>query len=139
MICYFDTSALVKLWLREHDSDVVDELWRAATVRCTTVLAYAECRAAIAAGARERRLTRGGAGRTRSLFERHWNELATIPIDDQLVRGAGDLAEHQRLRGFDAVHLASAVELAAGGTVTFATWDMPLREAARKVGLATLA
>jgi predicted nucleic acid-binding protein len=137
VICYFDTSALVKLWLLEPDTGVVDDLWRAATIRCTTILAYAECRAALAAAARERRLTRDGARRARSIFERHWDELSTIPVDERVVRAAGDLAECQRLRGFDAVHLASAVEAAVGGTLTFATWDAPLRHAAQTLGLAT--
>ncbi len=138
MICYFDTSALVKLWLRETDTDLVDDLWRAATVRCTTILAYAECRAALAAAARERRLTPSAARTTRSIFEGHWNELATIPVDEALVRAAGDLAESHHLRGSDAVHLSSALDVAAGGTIIFATWDVPLRLAAHKVGLATL-
>lgn len=137
MICYFDASALVKLWLREQETDAAHDLWRAATVRCTTILAYAECRAALAAATRERRITRDGARRTRSLFERHWQELSPIPVDARLVRAAGDLAERQRLRGYDAVHLASALEVAGGGTLTFATWDEPLRRAARSLGLAT--
>lgn len=55
-------------------------------------------------------------------------------MDAQLARDAGDLAERFALRGYDAVHLASA--LSAGGPVTLVTWDADLRSAAEQNGCA---
>jgi uncharacterized protein len=55
-------------------------------------------------------------------------------VDAQLARDAGDLAERFALRGYDAVHLASA--LSAGGPVTLVTWDGDLRSAAEQNGCA---
>ena len=49
---------------------------------------------------------------------------------------AGDLAETHALRGYDAVHLASALAIADDRTVMVTT-DRHLRTAARNVGLAT--
>jgi predicted nucleic acid-binding protein len=52
-----------------------------------------------------------------------------------LIRAAGEVAEHYRLRAYDAIHLASALSLEKGDLV-LATWDADLRRAAGDVGLA---
>lgn len=58
-----------------------------------------------------------------------------VGVDAALVRTAGELADRLGLRGFDAVHLASA--LALGDPTTFVTWDGELREAAAACGCPT--
>jgi uncharacterized protein len=55
-------------------------------------------------------------------------------VDAQLALDAGELAERFALRGYDAVHLASA--LSAGGQVTLVSWDAALRNAAEQNGCA---
>ena len=55
-------------------------------------------------------------------------------MDAQLVLYAGELAERFALRGYDAVHLASA--LSVGGPVTLVTWDADMRSAAERNGCA---
>ncbi len=57
-----------------------------------------------------------------------------VGIDASLSRLAGDLAAEHLLRGYDAVHLASALRL--GDRTTLITWDRRLREAAVAAGLA---
>ena len=61
-------------------------------------------------------------------------ELTLVGIDAPLARGAGELAEELSLRGYDAVHLASA--MAIGGDITFVTWDEDLKRAALGRGCA---
>jgi uncharacterized protein len=56
-------------------------------------------------------------------------ELAVIGLDEPLARAAGELAEHHALRGYDAVHLASATAVAHPDLV-MATWDRDLASAA---------
>ena len=51
-----------------------------------------------------------------------------------LSRQAGELAEQLGLRGYDAVHLASALTL--GDATTVVTWDEELRRAAAGSGCA---
>jgi len=55
----------------------------------------------------------------------------------ETVKSAGDLAEKYGLRGFDALHLASALELkeATASGVKFSTSDARLGEAAAREGL----
>jgi uncharacterized protein len=59
--------------------------------------------------------------------------LRTVAIDEPLARSAGDLAVQHALRGYDAVHLACALQL-HGGDILVATWDKALNAAARATG-----
>lgn len=55
-------------------------------------------------------------------------------VDEALVRRAGELADEVALRGYDAVHLASAASL--GPATSLVSWDDDLRRAAERTGLA---
>jgi predicted nucleic acid-binding protein len=67
-------------------------------------------------------------------FESLHGELLLGGIDGLLARRAGELAEQLGLRGYDAVHLASA--LALGTDTTFVSWDDEPRRAAARSGCA---
>lgn len=67
-------------------------------------------------------------------FEAIQDELLLVGVDGPLAREAGDLAEQLGLRGYDAVHLASALTL--GEPTTVVTWDEDLRSAAAGSGCA---
>jgi uncharacterized protein len=60
-------------------------------------------------------------------------ELRVIGIDDTLAQFAGELAELHGLRGYDAVHLASAISVEDAELVTV-TWDHDLADAAVACG-----
>jgi predicted nucleic acid-binding protein len=60
--------------------------------------------------------------------------MLLVGIDAPLARAAGQLAEELALRGYDAVHLASA--LALGGATMLISWDADLRRAATRRGCA---
>ena len=62
-------------------------------------------------------------------------ELLIVGVDGALARRAGDLADERALRGYDAVHLASALALGSGETI-LVTWDDDLSAAATAEGLA---
>jgi predicted nucleic acid-binding protein len=100
----------------------------------TSILCYPEGRAALAAARRGRRLSSTGYGRAREEFESLQSELVLVGIDGSLARWAGGLAEEHKLRGYDAVHLASA--LALGADTTLVTWDEDLKRAAAQSGCA---
>lgn len=53
MIVYFDTSALLKRYVAEGDSDSVVALWKEATLVAASQILYAEVAAAIARRRRE--------------------------------------------------------------------------------------
>ena len=62
-------------------------------------------------------------------------ELVIVGVDEALARRAGELADERELRGYGAVHLASALALGSGETI-LVTWDRDLSNAAVGVGLA---
>lgn len=135
MILYLDTSALVKLVVEERGSDEVDALVATAEYAVSSVIAYAECRSAIARGAKAGRVDRAVAIRS---LEQVWSGVQTLDVDLRLSARAGDLASQHLLRGMDALHLATALELAAPDlAVTFATFDRALAQAARAERLST--
>jgi uncharacterized protein len=119
--------------IREDGSALVEELWASSFLAASSILAYPEGRAALAAARRGARLTGPAHRRALEDFESVHNGLALVGLDAQLARRAGELAEAFALRGYDAVHLASA---ASCGAVTLVSWDQDLRRAATRTGCA---
>lgn len=132
---YFDTSALIKLLLEETGSELADEVWARASVRIASRLVYPEARAALAAANRAGRLDSRGRRAATGELTAACSALQLIGVDWDLALVAGDLAESHRLRGYDAVHLATAVA-GLGPDGLLVTWDRELARAAAEAGLA---
>jgi predicted nucleic acid-binding protein len=133
---YLDTSSLVKLFVAEAGSDDVRELVSRAAVVATSIVAYPETRAALARLRRSGGLTAAGFATAKRDFEAQWPSLLALEVTGPLGREAGALAERYALRGFDALHLASFVEVArrAGPAETrFSSFDDRLNQASRAV------
>ena len=83
------------------------------------------------------RLGRLGATEHRealAAFEEVYAELVTVGVDQELATRAGEYAETFSLRGYDAVHLATALEL-GDEEVVLITWDRDLAGAGERAGL----
>jgi predicted nucleic acid-binding protein len=134
LIAYLDTSSLVKLYAEEEGSPLVRELVERSELVATSVVAYAEARAALARQRREGGLTAAGYDRAKADFERDWPRYLTIEVSEAVYRSAGDLAEKHHLRGFDSLHLASYLALYREGArqPRFSAFDETLNRAARK-------
>ena len=136
MTVYLDTSSLVKLYVTEAGTDVVSQLVAGANIVATSVVAYAETRAALARLRREGVLSATQLTAAKREFKEQWPTYLTLEATDSLCRAAGELAEKYRLRGFDSIHLASFAEVArrAGTDNTrFSSFDEQLNRAARKL------
>lgn len=138
MIVYFDTSAVVPIVIDEPSSGVAARLWDEADRVVSSRLLYAEARAAFAMARRLGRIDVSGLRRAARAFEHLFDQLDVVEVTESLVRKAGSLAEQLELRGYDAVHLASAMLVAEAETV-LATGDRALLTAARSLGLLTVA
>ncbi len=110
--------------------------WSQATRPVSNRIVYAEGRAGLALARRLERLstTYGAAVR---LFEDIYDAVEAIDVSEEIVRHAGALAERHDLRGYDAVHLASALA-AIPGEEPLVTWDAALADAARLEGLSVV-
>ena len=136
MIVYFDTSAIVPVIVEEESGLVASRLWDDADRAVSSRLIYAEGRAAFAMA---RRMERIDDHQLRTMvrdFESLHQQLDIVEVSEDLVRDAGSLAEELGLRGYDAVHLASARQVHDADLV-LASSDETLLRAAQALGIAT--
>ena len=134
MIAYFDASALVKLFLDEVDSEVARHVWGSRVHVATSRVSHAELACALAAAVRNGRhvhdVVDADVVDGTFLAERaDFVEPDRVVIDSAAVVGV-----RHGLGGLDAIHVASALELAEFGP-TLVSWDERQRIAARAEGL----
>ena len=110
------------------------ELWNSAHPAASSILVYPEGRAALAAARRLDRLRADEHRKALADFEDLHADLVTVGVDRELAVRAGEYAEDLRLRGYDSVHLATALEL-GDDEVVVVTWDRDLARATEEVGL----
>lgn len=114
---------------------MAEGLWGSAYPVASSILAYPEGRAALALAHRVGRLDRRAYNRSLSELEEIYEGLIALGLDEQLAREASGDADAFGLRGYDAVHLATALEIQEE-EVVFVTWDRDLARAAEGSGLA---
>jgi predicted nucleic acid-binding protein len=131
---YFETSGLIKLFLDEPGADEARDLWDAADLVTVALIAYPEARSALAAAERARRISAAELADVTRRLDRRWMQAQVIDFDQPIAVSAGDIAERFGLRGYDAVHLATAMSLQDEGLL-IATWDRELGSAGLEVGL----
>lgn len=138
MILYLDTSSLVKLYVEEEGSQAVRDQVSAAEAVATSHIAYAEVRAAFARKQREGELSQEEYERILDDFHKEWGTYLAIRVSEAIIALAGDLAERHGLRGFDAIHLGSALALRdeVKSYIAFSSADERLQAAAKAEGLA---
>ncbi len=109
------------------------ELWDRAESVVSSQLVYPEARAAAAAARRGRRITSATLRRAVDRIDGLCAELDVVGLDPDLAHTAGELAEAHGLRGYDAVHLATALSIDVD-SMLLATWDGDLARAAIAAG-----
>jgi uncharacterized protein len=137
VIIYADTSALVKLFVTEANSNDTRRILQDAQALGTGLLTRAELGAAFARGVRRGILREEQALEARRWLSLVWPTWVIISIYDAIVTRAESLAWLYGLRGYDAVHLASALvwQEQLAHAITLATFDQELWEAAGSAGL----
>jgi len=137
MIVYLDTSALVKHYVQESDSEEVERVIGEARLVGTAAITRVEMAAALAKAVRMHLLSRDEAAEALSAFEAEWESLVRLQLHELLLARAASLAWERGLRGYDAVHMASALfwREIVGEPVVLATYDRELWEEAVRSGL----
>ncbi|MDQ3767797.1 MAG: type II toxin-antitoxin system VapC family toxin [Actinomycetota bacterium] len=133
MNVYFETSSLVKLFLEEPGAEEARDLWDEADLVTVALFSYPEARSALASAQRARRISGVELEDVKRKLSRLWNQTQVVDFDEAVAVSAGDAAESFGLRGYDAVHLATALTL-QDDSLLVATWDGDLREAALNAG-----
>jgi len=140
LIVYLDTSAWVKLYVREPGSTELRAAIASAEALATSGVAYPEARAAFARLRAQGLSTETKHRQRLAQLNLDWDNLLRIELVPAVVRTAGDLAEVYGLRGFDSIHLASALWLKERSStpLQFAVFDQRLRAGAGQAGLAVV-
>lgn len=132
MITYVDTSVLLKLLVDDEvGGDAAERLWIESSYVVCAEIGYVEARAALASGRRSDRLDDRSLRTAKLQLDSLWDQVDVVPVTTSLIRTAGDLAEDEGLRGYDAVHLTAAV---VAKVTVVATADTKLLEAAMRRG-----
>jgi predicted nucleic acid-binding protein len=139
MIVYFDTSALVKKYFMETGSAHVISMWKKADGVVTSSVAYAETMAAFHRKYREAKLPKSSFTVLVESFKRDWASFHRVELTDDLNEFIDKLVRYYPLRGFDAIHLASAlvVHQKLEEDFLFLCFDEQLLRFAKKEGLNT--
>jgi predicted nucleic acid-binding protein len=122
-VIYLDSSALVKLVVREPESAALFRFLESHRDRVSSAIARVEVLRAV------RRLPRPAA-----YFERATqvlDRIALVPVDDEVLSNAAGL-DPATLRSLDAIHLGTALTLPL--LDAFVAYDGPLLAAAVQLG-----
>ena len=137
---YLDTSALIKRYVWESGSEKVRHVFRGNSVIGTSKIAYPEVYAAFTRRMREGHLVPIRYKQVCQLFEREWSAYLIVEVHDEVLRLSRDLIKKYPLRGFDALHLASAKFIGQHleTPITFGGADQRLLESAEAEGFKLL-
>lgn len=137
MIVYYDSSALVKLYIEEVASDATKDLQQQASVLATCRISWVEVFASFARRSREQPQDEAAITEAGHVFRADWPAFMRIEVSQTLVEQAGLLAEAFALRAYDSIQLASArlIMDQTGNTVSFACFDKRLNQAATLLGM----
>ncbi len=132
MTTYVDSSALLKRYVEEADSERADEFLRSDAVLVTSWITTVEVRRNLA-----RLVTPTEMVAMRRQLNADLDAMALVAADQVVCEAAAEIAEHLGVRSLDAVHLASGQRLGVADLV-FLTFDLRQAQAARTLGFRVL-
>ncbi|MGI9080614.1 MAG: type II toxin-antitoxin system VapC family toxin [Acidimicrobiales bacterium] len=127
MTTYADSSALLKRYVDEPDSDTAEELLGGDPELVTGRHTVVEVRRNLA-----RMLIGTALTEARSWFATDLSSFGIVELDHDTCELAATIAESTGVRTLDALHLGAARRLGLG--ITFVTFDLRQAQAARTLG-----
>lgn len=134
MKIYVDTSALLRRYFREKETDDLVQLLREPNTKIISGLVFVELASVFRRALRGRRISPKEHDTLTETARKDLKHFRLLPAGEELFRQAAIVADLTGLRSLDAIHLASARMAGAELVLTF---DAEMAAAARKVGLKT--
>lgn len=122
--CYVDSSALAKLVISERESPNVRGFLATSSLRVTSAISQTELRRAAARGGKQLDVA----------ARRVLTVVSQVDVSREILAGACSVAPTE-LRTLDAIHLATALQIASD-IDCFVTYDARLGRAAASAGFA---
>ena len=137
---YFDSSALIKRYLREAGTEAVNSIIGIEKIISSSKLTYPETLSAFMRKLRTGEIEKKPFQTAVEQFENDWKYLLVVEFHDELLPIIKGLMVEYPLKGADSVHLSSAIwlERTAREKVTFVASDDNLLKAARAERLKTI-
>lgn len=133
---YLDTNALIKRYVVEAGSNLVDQWFEKSHSFFTSVITYAEVYATFARAYRLGLLNTEKLSLLSSHFQSDWEQFKIIEVTQRVQKLISSLAIRFFLTGADLIQLASVITLVeAGISISFVTSDKRLFNAAKDYGL----
>jgi predicted nucleic acid-binding protein len=123
-----DSSAFLKLYFDEPDSDQAEAILSSDTEWVTAQHTRVEVRRNLARGLQGAMLEMA-----RQQFERDWQGTAVVELTAEVCNTAADIAEVTGARTLDALHLG-AIRVVGGGSLPMVTFDLRQAQVARSLG-----
>ena len=136
MILYLDTSAFVPLLVAEPSSALCRQLWDAADEVVSCVTLRPEVASALWRAHHSGRITTFQQRQLLGAVAELTTQMHLVALDDALAHNASGLALAHGLRGYDAVHAATALAVVADDGLAV-SGDQELLAAWRSSGIAT--
>ena len=132
MSLYVDSSALLKRYVDEPDSNLANEILGSDESLMTARHTIVEVRRNLG-----RLLDQGDAAAARSAFLEDVKAFGIVELDAFTCESAASISELTGARTRDALHLAAAQRL-GGSSIGFVTFDLRQAQAARTLGMTVL-
>ena len=131
MSLYVDSSALLKRYIAESDSQIAEQYLLADTVWVTARHTWVEVRRNLA------RLLKGGdLLEAQRYFESDFRRINVVELDETTCAQAAQIAEVFLLRTLDALHLAALRRV--GPDIPLLSFDIRQAQAARTLAITVL-
>lgn len=137
MIAYFDSSSIVKWFFDERGMEMARDIRNNSEISVTSFLSFPEVMSAIHRAILEKRCSKKNGQLVREEFLLVWPNFQLVQVNDTLIQTAGKLVCRYSLRGYDAVHLSSALMLKKSEDnikIFFSCFDSRLNSAAKSEG-----
>jgi predicted nucleic acid-binding protein len=129
---YLDTSALVSIYFPEPHTIQTPTFLEKATKLLTSYATYAEASAALSQIRHAKRIRKNAYDIAIERLESEWVRFERFEVNERTTRLAGLLAREYLLKGYDSIHLSTALVMCADKIFTY---DHKLSQVATSVGL----
>ena len=135
MIAFVDTSALVRRYLPEGATDAIRKLLRSRQEIAVAGITFAELCAGVARAHRSGRISAAQRDRVIDGAPEDFARFTIVDVKWNVIVSVAELVRRHPLRGFDALQLASCLQLRRQRATELWAADGELLAAARAEGL----
>ncbi len=107
MTIYYDSSALLKIYIEEEYSDFIRQFISKHQINYISTLSYVELHSVFSRLVNSSQITNDELVFLKASFNNDFNIFRQIPIDNRILKLAAELTYLTNLRALDSIHLAT--------------------------------